>query len=57
MKPLVEAREARSPLQEGISLLPYIPIYQRMHRRRWGAALLASLAAGGLAWWWQRSQR
>jgi hypothetical protein len=54
MKPLLEARDARNPLEEGLSLLPYISIYQRMHRRRWGAALLASALAGGVAWVWRR---
>lgn len=49
-------REARSPMEEGISLLPYVPLYQRMHRRRWGAALLASAGIGALAWW-MRSRR
>ncbi|MNK97314.1 hypothetical protein D3C87_1176390 [compost metagenome] len=58
MKTLPEAREARSPIAEGISMLPYIGVYQRMHRRRWGAALLATtLAAGGLAIWLGRRRR
>ncbi len=54
MKTLREAREARNPIEEGVSMLPYLGVYQRMHRRRWGAALVATLAAGGLAFWLNR---
>lgn len=38
-----EDRPARSPLAEGLSMLPYLQVYQRMHRRRWqwGAAAIA----------------
>lgn len=51
MKTLPDQREARNPIEEGVSILPYIGLYQRMHRRRWGAALIAAIAAGGLAAW------
>ncbi|MNT41724.1 hypothetical protein D3C72_1780970 [compost metagenome] len=57
MKTLLDKREARNPLEEGMSMLPYLGVYQRMHRRRWGAAVLASVAAGGLALWWNRRNR
>ena len=54
MKTLPPTREARNPMEEGISLLPYVPVFQRMHRRRWGAALLAAATAGGIAWLMRR---
>lgn len=49
MKELHQERPARTPLEEGISLLPYVPLFQRLHRRQWGMALLA--AALGGTWW------
>lgn len=54
MKTLLDEREARNPVEEGLSMLPYLGVYQRMHRRRWGGALIAALAAGGLAFWLNR---
>ena len=54
MKTLLDEREARNPVEEGLSMLPYLGVYQRMHRRRWGGALIATLAAGGLALWLNR---
>jgi len=44
--PLRETRAARTPLQEGLSLLPYIWLSQRMHRRRWTQGLTAAAVAG-----------
>lgn len=57
MKTVLDKREARNPIEEGISMMPYLGVYQRMHRRRWGAALIASLAAGGLAILWNQRNR
>ncbi len=57
MKTLLDRRDARNPVEEGMSMLPYLGVYQRMHRRRWGAAMIASLAAGGLAFWLNRRNR
>ena len=57
MKTVLDEREARNPIEEGVSLMPYLGVYQRLHRRRWGAALIASLAAGGLAFWLNRRNR
>lgn len=57
MKTVLDKRDARNPVEEGISMLPYIGVYQRLHRRRWGAALIASLATGGLALWLNRRNR
>ena len=53
MDVLRDEREARNPVEEGVSMLPYLAVYQRLHRRRWGAAVLTALAAGGLALWWK----
>lgn len=57
MKTTLEEREARTSVQEGISLLPYVPLYQRMHQRRWRAALLLGAAIGALALVLRRSAR
>ena len=54
MKRVLDEREARNPVEEGVSMLPYLGVYQRMHRRRWRGALIAALAAGGLAVWLNR---
>lgn len=55
----IEDRPARTPLQEGLSLLPYAWLFQRMHRRQWtqGLAAMALLGVAGaaLAWWRRRT--
>ncbi|HEY9857498.1 MAG TPA: hypothetical protein V6D05_17270 [Stenomitos sp.] len=47
--PIRDERVARTPLQEAISLVPYVWVYQRMHRRRWAQGLAAAAAVAGLA--------
>lgn len=42
-------RPARSPLSEGLSIVPYLLLYQRLHRRRWAAALVLSAGLAILA--------
>ena len=54
MKTVLDGRMARNSIEEGLSMLPYLRVYQRMHRRRWRGALIAALAAGGLALWLNR---
>lgn len=49
-----DARTARTPLAQGMSLLPYIALYQRMHRGRWRTALGMAVTAGALALWRRR---
>jgi len=47
--PIRDERVARTPIQEAISLVPYIWVFQRMHRRRWAQGLTAAAAVTGLA--------
>lgn len=46
--PIRAPREARTPMEQGISLLPYLWLNQRLHRRRWAIGLTAVTAAAGL---------
>jgi hypothetical protein len=50
MKQLIDTRPARGSLEEGISLIPYGIVYQRLHRRRWAIAL-AGLTLLGIGVW------
>ncbi|MNY06560.1 hypothetical protein D3C86_1393220 [compost metagenome] len=49
VRTIQDERKARTAVDEVISTVPYLVIYQGMHRRRWiAAAMLAAVA--GAAW-------
>lgn len=49
MKRLLNGRPARTPLQEGASIAPYLLLYQHEHRRRWAVGLAAAAFLGAVA--------
>ncbi|MNY63483.1 hypothetical protein D3C86_2004480 [compost metagenome] len=49
VKTLYDERNARTTVEEVVSTVPYLVLYQGMHRRRWIAAALLA-AAAGVAW-------
>ncbi|MBO9539508.1 hypothetical protein J7643_02845 [bacterium] len=49
MKTFPDERKARTAVAEVISTVPYLVMYQGMHRRRWIAAAVLAVAAG-VAW-------
>lgn len=48
MKRLLNGRPARTPLQEGASMAPYLLLYQREHRRRWAVGLAVTAFLGAV---------
>lgn len=50
MAPRTVPRQARTPFEEGLSILPYARVNLRMHRQRvvWG--VVAAVAAAGTSW-------
>lgn len=56
MDPRTIERKARTPIEEGLSMLPYARVNLRMHRERivWGA--VAAIAAAGVGWLLSRNR-
>lgn len=50
MRPVLDRRRSQTPYEQGLSIVPYLFQYQRLHRDRWARGILAAGALLFVGW-------